>query len=225
MALNQSGLLFMPKGWQRAAVLQWLKRIHAWTGFWGALLFLLMGSSGFLLNHRNILKIETAKPVEVSNMDVAVRPGQFANADAMGKWAKATLALPVEGREPQAERGKKKPDERFMGKTLPQVEKWTRTFMLPDTKVTVDYVPGAPNVTVKREAVGILATIKNLHKGVGIGVAWVLLIDTIAGALIAMSLTGFLLWTRLHGTRLLAGGLAGGSLSWAAIATWPYFAA
>ncbi len=225
MALNQSGLLFLPKGWQRVVVLQWLKRIHAWTGFWGALLFLLLGVSGFLLNHRNILKIETAKPVEVSNIDVAVRPGQFADADAMGKWAQATLALPVEGREPPVERSKKKPDERFMGKVLPRAEKWTRTFMLPDTKVTVDYVPGAPNVTVKREDSGLLATIKNLHKGTGIGVAWVLLIDTIAGALIAMSLTGFLLWTRLHGSRLVAGGIAAGSLTWAAVATWPFFAA
>jgi uncharacterized protein len=224
MAFNQSGLLFMPKGWQRAAVLQWLKRIHAWTGFWGALLFLLMGAGGFLLNHRNILKIETPKPVEVSKMDVAVRPGQFVDADAMGKWAKATLELPVEGREPPAERGKK-PDERFMGKSLPQVEKWTRSFMLPDTKVTVDYVPGAPSITVRHEALGMLAAIKNLHKGVGVGVAWVLLIDTIAGALIAMSLTGFLLWTRLHGSRLLAGGIAGGSLTWALVALWPFLAA
>ena len=225
MAFNQSGLLFVPKRWQRAAVLQWLKRIHAWTGLWGALLFLLLGTSGVLLNHRSILKIETAKPVEVSNMDVAVRTDQFADADTMSNWAKVTLALPVEGREPPAERSKKKPNERFMGKALPQAEKWTRTFMLPDTKVTVDYVPGAPNVTVKREDLGILATIKNLHKGTGIGVAWVLLIDTIAGALITMSLTGLLLWTRLHGSRLLAGGIAIGSLTWAIIASWPFLAA
>lgn len=225
MSLNQSGLLFMPKYWQRATVLQWLKRIHAWTGFWGALLFLLMGSGGFLLNHRNIMKIETPKPVEVSQMDVAVRSGQFADSDAMGKWAQSALNLPVEGREPPAERGKKKQEERFMGVVLPPSEKWTRTFTLPDTKVTVEYVPGAPNVSVKREDLGVVAAIKNLHKGSGVGVAWVLLIDTIAGALIAMSLTGFLLWTRLHGSRLLAGGIAGGSFLWALVATWPFLAA
>jgi uncharacterized protein len=219
--LNQSGLLFMPKRWQRGAVLQWLKRVHAWTGFWGALLFLLMGSSGFLLNHRSILKIETGKPVEVSKMEVAVRPGQFADADALGKWAKTALALPVEGREPPAAKADKK-GKLFMGKALPQVEKWTRTFMLADTKITVDYVPGAPNVTVRKEAVGLLGTMKNLHKGAGVGVAWVLLIDTIAGALIAMTLTGFLLWTRLHGSRLLAGGIAGGALMWALLAMGPF---
>lgn len=225
MAFNHSGLLFMPKQWQRATVLQWLKRIHAWTGFWGALLFLLMGTSGFLLNHRNLLKIETPKPVEVSQMEVAVRPGQFVDADAMGKWAKDALGLPVEARESPVEKDKKKPDERFMGKALPQTDKWTRMFTLPDTKVTVAYVPGAPNISVKREDLGMLAAIKNLHKGAGVGVVWVLLIDTVAGALIAMSLTGFLLWTRLHGSRLLAGGIAGGSLTWAIIAMWPFLAA
>ena len=57
--LNQSGLLFVPKSWQRVKIINWLKRIHAWAGFWGALLFLLMGTSGFLLNHRDKLKIDT----------------------------------------------------------------------------------------------------------------------------------------------------------------------
>ena len=70
MALNESGLLFLPRGWQRADALRWLKKVHAWTGFWGAVLFLMMGTSGFLLNHRSILKIETAKSVEVSAMQV-----------------------------------------------------------------------------------------------------------------------------------------------------------
>ncbi len=220
--LNQSGPLFVPKRWHRAALLIWLRRVHAWTGFWGALLFLLMGSSGFLLNHRSILKIETGKPVEVSAMEIAVRPGQFADADALGSWAKTTLALPVEGREPPPPKSERKGD-RFMGKTLPQAEKWTRTFALPDSKITVDYVPGAPNVTVRKDAVGVLGTMKNLHKGTGVGIAWVLLIDTIAGALIAMSLTGFLLWTRLHGSRLVAGGIAAGALTWAIAALAPFF--
>jgi uncharacterized protein len=218
---NQSGLLFMSRRWQRAGVLQWLKRIHAWTGFWGALLFFMMGSSGFLLNHRSILKIETPKPVEVSAMEVAVRPGQFADADALAKWAKAQLGLRVDGKAPQA---KPEGDTRFRGVDLPKADVWTRTFTLPDAKITVAYVPGAPNVSVKTEAVGLLATIKNLHKGTGLSVAWVLFLDTIAGALIVMSLTGFLLWTRLHGSRLLAGAIGGGALVWALAAAVPFFA-
>ncbi len=220
MALNQSGLLFLPRGWQRTAVLRWLKRIHAWTGFWGALLFLMMGTSGFLLNHRSILEIETGKPVEVSAMEVAVRAGQFTDADALGIWAKARFDLRVDGKAPQV---KPEGEKRFRGAAFPQAEVWTRVFMLPDAKITVAYVPGAPNVSVKTEAVGLLATMKNLHKGTGLGIAWVLFLDTIAGALVMMSLTGFLLWTRLHGSRLLAGALAGGVLVWAIAAAAPFF--
>ena len=224
MALNQSGLFFVPSKWQSAKFLRWLKRVHAWTGFWGALFFLLMGTSGFLLNHRSLLKIDTDKPIEVSTLELPVAAGAINDADGLGTWAKKTLDLPVKAQVPKGganEGGARGDKARFMGKDVSQAQNWTRTFNMPDARVTVDYVPGANHVTAKRENNGFLGTIKNLHKGVGLSVAWVLFIDTIAGALITMALTGFLLWTRLHGPRLLAGGLAGGALVWAIAAAYP----
>ena len=215
---NQSGLLFVPKRWQRPVAIRWLKRVHAWTGFWGALLFLMMGTSGFLLNHRAILKIGGGDAVEVSAMDIVV-PGPFASAEAMAAWAKQALNLRVDAKPPRGEGPGG--GRRFLGKKLPQPEKWTRVFNLPDGRVTVDYVPGAAFVSARRESVGVIGTIKNLHKGVGLGVAWVLFLDTIAGALVAMSLTGFLLWTRLHGARLAAGVIVLASLGVAAAAVVP----
>ena len=211
MALNQSGLFFVPSKWQSAKFRRWLKRVHAWTGFWGALFFLLMGTSGFLLNHRSLLKIDTDKPIEVSTLELPVAAGAINDADGLGTWAEKTLDLPVKAQAPKGdanEGGARGDKARFMGKDVSQAQNWTRTFNMPDARVTVDYVPGANHVTAKRENNGFLGTIKNLHKGVGLSVAWVLFIDTIAGALITMALTGFLLWTRLHGPRLLAGGLA-----------------
>ena len=224
MALNQSGLFFVPSKWQSAKFLRWLKRVHAWTGFWGALFFLLMGTSGFLLNHRSLLKIDTDKPIEVSTLELPVAAGAINDADGLGTWAEKTLDLPVKAQAPKSganEGGARGDKARFMGKDVSQAQNWTRTFNMPDARVTVDYVPGANHVTAKRENNGFLGTIKNLHKGVGLSVAWVLFIDTIAGALITMALTGFLLWTRLHGPRLLAGGLAGGALVWAIAAAYP----
>ena len=41
---------------------------------------------------------------------------------------------------------------------------------------------------------------------------WILVADTVAGSFILLSLTGVVLWTRLHGRRLLAAGLGLGSL-------------
>jgi hypothetical protein len=53
-------------------------------------------------------------------------------------------------------------------------------------------------VTVKRTENAFLATLTNLHKGVGMSVGWVLVVDTLAGSLILLSLTGVLLWTELN---------------------------
>lgn len=240
--LNQSGLLFVPSKWQRAKFVRWLKRIHAWTGFWGAVLFLIMGISGTLLNHRSQWKIETGEPVEVSAMNIAVAPGLIADQDALGKWAAKEFNLKGEARPPRKEGGegkggkgkggggkrgaeqkKAQPEtERFMGKDRPKADKWELAFNAPNGRVTVEYVKGSTSVSVREEAQNIWGTIKNLHKGSGAGIAWILFIDTIGGALIAMSLTGFLLWSRLHGPRLLGGGLLIGSILAGTIAIWPY---
>ena len=211
----------MPRRWHRAGSIRWLKRIHAWTGLWGALLFLMMGVSGFLLNHRSVLKIETGKPVEVSAMTIAVAPGVITDGKLLGVWAKTQLGL---ASEPKTPRGEAEPGaaKRFLGRDHRGPETLKQQFVHPDGRVTVTYVPGAASVAVRQDAQNVFGLITNLHKGSGLGVAWVLFLDTIAGALTAMSLTGFLLWTRLHGTRLAAGVIGLGSLVLAMGSVWPF---
>lgn len=211
-------LLFVPVRWQRVVFLKWLKRVHAWTGLWGALLFLLLGTSGFLLNHRAILKIDTGAPREVSAIDVRVPIGSIDNEAALDSWAKTTLGVLGKGRTPIPEtRGA----VAMLGRELPQADRLTRAFNLVDGRLTVSTVPGSAIVSVRRDSIGIPAMLKNLHLGTGLGVVWVLLIDTIAGALVTMSISGVLLWSRLHGRRLAAIGLATGSLTWALLAVLP----
>lgn len=225
---NQSGLFFVPRHWQSGGFLRWLKRIHAWSGFWGALFFLSLGMSGVLLNHRQQARIDTGEPVELAAVELPVAPGTIRDATALGRWAKAELRLPVDAQPPRGKPGDKKQGDKrgggkFMGRDVATAEPLTQTFAMPDARVTVEYVPGSNHVTAKREEINALGMLKNLHKGVGLPIAWVLLIDTIAGALIVMALTGYLLWSRLHGPRLLAGALAGGSLLWALTAAVPTF--
>jgi hypothetical protein len=232
---NQSGLFFVPRQWQSATLIKWLKRVHAWSGFWGAAFFLLLGTSGLFLNHRAQMKIDTGEPVEVSNVELPVAPGAIADAEELGAWAQKELKLPVKGQAPRGPAGESggprgkggskgpetdKPEggAKFMGRDVKSTETWSRVFNLAHARVTVTPVPGSNHVTAKREEQGFLNFIKNLHKGTGLPIAWILLIDTIAGALVMMSLTGFLLWSRLHGPRLLAGGLFGGSLIWGFVA-------
>ena len=217
--LNQSGLLFVPAKWQRGRAIRWLKRVHAWTGFWGAVLFLMLGVTGVLLNHRSIWKIETGELQEVSVMTLAIAPGLIANENALGAWAKREFDLPTEPRAPKKkDEGKKA----FLGKAREEAPKWAQQFSHPDGRITVEYIPGSASVAVKQEATNLLGLIKNLHMSNGVGLAWVLFMDSIAGALIAMSVTGFLLWTRLHGGRLLAGGIMIGSVTAGVIAIFPF---
>lgn len=224
--LNPSGLLFVPVGWQRANFIRWLKRVHAWTGFWGAILFFMLGLSGVLLNHRSIWKIDTGEPIEVSAMEIAVPPGLIRDEKALGRWAQREFSLGTEPRVPRGEGGTAAPRgnerKRFLGKERAEVSKWVQMFNHPNGRLTVEYVPGSASVAVRQDAQNILGLIKNLHKGTGVGLAWVLFLDSIAGALVAMSVTGFLLWTRLHGTRILAGAIITASLAAAISSVWPW---
>ena len=235
--LNQSGLLFFPSKWQRGRVVRWLKKVHAWTGFWGAILFLMLGISGVLLNHRDILKIETGEPVEVSAMDIAVPAGSIKDEKALGAWAKKEFNLQTEARPPRGDGGKGKGGGKsrgdkgeegkpgaksFLGKARPEAEKWELNFNHANGRITVEHVKGSGSVAVKQTSQSLLSFMKNLHKGSGVGVAWILFMDSIAGALIAMAITGFLLWSRLHGGRLLAGSLLIGSTALGTWAVWPF---
>lgn len=85
-------------------------------------------------------------------------------------------------------------------------------FAMPRENVQADWWVGNSYVSVKRSANNIWATLMNLHKGVGIGVAWILLVDTLAGSILLLSLSGVVLWTQLNRRRMLDAGIAIASL-------------
>ena len=149
-----------------------------------------------------------------------VRTSDIADHKALERWAAAEFGLTG---EPRLETQPKDKAERkgFLGRERTEAEKWKLSFARPNGRVIVEYVPGSPSVSVRQQANNLLGVVKNLHKGTGLGVFWVLFLDSIAGALVAMSITGFLLWTRLHGTRLLAGGILAASVVVATGAVWP----
>jgi uncharacterized protein len=221
--VNQSGLLFVPATWQRTGIIRWLKRVHAWTGFWGALLFLMMGVSGVLLNHRNLWVIEAGEPVEVSAMNIAVAPNLILNEKALGAWAKREFELLTEPRALFKEKDDDSEIKSFLGKPRLEAPKWIQQFNHSNGHIIIEYSPGSSSVAVHKKAENIFGFIKNLHQGHGIGLAWVLFMDSIAGALITMSLTGFLLWTRLHGSRLIAGAILITCFGFAVAAIQPYW--
>jgi hypothetical protein len=69
---------------------------------------------------------------------------------------------------------------------------------------------------------GFFATLTNLHKGVGMPIAWILLIDTLAGSLIFLSVSGLILWWETNRRRRLGIAIFGVSVAaTVGLALWP----
>jgi hypothetical protein len=225
----QGALLFLPAALSRGAFIQWLKRIHAWTGFWGALMFLVIGSSGVLLNHRAQLKIETGEPREVMSVVIPVDAARIKSPGDLAAWAQKQFNTSIEPRAAkggdgggEGAKGARGGDKaRFMGREFQPAPVWKQTLSGPNGVISVEYTPGANTVKAARAEQNFAGLIKNLHKGSGLSWPWVLFIDSMAGALVAMALSGALLWSRLHGPRLAALGLVLASIGVGLFAAWP----
>lgn len=216
-------LLFLPRFANRTEVVQWLKRIHAWTGFWGALAFLVLGSSGLLLNHRSVLKIDTGAPREVMEANIVVDPALIQSPEDLGKWAQAEFGTSLEPRAPRNEAPAGGQRVELMGKDVQEAVVWKQSFNGTNGVLNVEYTPGSAAVKATKTEQNFFGLMKNMHKGSGMSWVWVLFIDTMAGGLIAMALTGALLWSRLHGPRLAAIGIVVASLVLAVFAAVPGF--
>ena len=200
-----------------ARFLKTLRKVHLYVGLWGALLGLLFGATGILLNHRTLLKFPLATPQQViAQMPLADR--SFATPEQLSDWLRAELKL-----NPQTMvRINALPARSVLweGIELQQPPQWTINFNSIDKSIVADYMPGNRFVKLDTTAQTPLGTLMRLHKGVGIGIAWVLLADTIAGGLIVLCITGLLLWSRLHPLRLATVGTSLGGISMAIWLFW-----
>jgi hypothetical protein len=195
--------------------LRWLRKIHLWVGLWGALLGFLFGLTGILLNHRAVLKIPAAQ-VQESTVQIPLPDPAPPDPQALAAWLKSSLKL-----APDASRVKAEPARpvAWGDRAMVQPARWSASFTSPTGAVQAEYWVGNSYVTLKRSDNNVFATLTNLHKGVGMSVGWILLVDTLAGSIILLSLSGIVLWTLTNRRRtvgiaiasvslLLAGGVA-----------------
>lgn len=185
--------------WSTARFLLWLRKMHGWIGLWGAALGLLFGLTGILMNHRTVMKIPAAT-VQESSFELALPQPAPASAQAMAEWLRGALS-----QEHAASRVKQEPSRPVAwGDTaLHQPERWQISFNEPRSSLQVEYWAGNRSVSVRRSEHNLFGMLNNLHKGTGLGAGWVLLIDTLAGSIILLSLTGVTLWTQFNRRRLL----------------------
>src|ERR1700710_2618389 len=78
---------------RRGTFLKWLRKLHGWIGLWGAVLGLLFGVTGFLLNHRaGPMKISTGAP-QVSRLRVPFPTPGPASPRELADYVKRELKL------------------------------------------------------------------------------------------------------------------------------------
>ena len=216
---RRSPYAFLPLAWSRGAFLKWLRRTHAWLGLWGATLGILFGVTGILLNHRGTLRINAAK-TEQTERELSLCNPRPENIEAFAAWLQVELDLDKKWNRARSQEPR---EISWGGKSVTQPERWSVSFSNPKRSYSAEYWVGNAYTTVRQFDRNIFAFLNRLHMASGMGVAWILLADTIAGSLIILAISGILLWTRLHGPRLLAAGLAFGSLILAILFVWQTF--
>jgi hypothetical protein len=212
---------------RRLTFVRWVRRTHGWFGLWGAILGLLAGVSGIWLNHRAVLKLPLPGQQQI-NAELAVSDPPPATIDALAVWLQQELKLEHPAHNMRVERarpvawsekggteksGAEKGGARGDGRALMQPERWSLVFGGPDRVIQVEYWVGNKSASVRTVENGFIATLTNLHKGVGMPVAWILLIDTLAGSLIFLSVSGVILWWETHRRRLVGLAIFGVSVA------------
>ncbi len=194
---------------RRATFLKWLRKMHSWIGLWGAALGLLFGTSGILLNHRAVMKIPAVQTQE-STVQLPLPSPAPADAEAMAAWLQHSLALTREAGKVKAE----KPRPVAWGdKPVTQPARWSASFTAPGSNVQAEYWVGNNFVTVKRIETNVFGVLSNMHKGTGMGIGWILLVDTLAGSIILLSITGVLLWAMMTRKRMVGTAIGVSSLA------------
>ena len=199
---------------RRARAIHWLRKAHSWIGLWGATLGLLFGTTGIFLNHRAVLKLPVAAPLETS-MQLQLPDNAPADAEAMARFVGEQLRF-----DKPASKVKTEPARTVAwgDATLRQPAKWSASFTSPQIGVQAEYWVGNHFIDIKRTDHTFLGTLQNMHKGTGMSMGWILLVDSLAGSIILLSISGVLMWTLMHRNRRAVGALIAGAAAIALVA-------
>jgi uncharacterized protein len=202
------------RGSRAAIFLLWLRRVHLYVGLWGALLGLMFGATGIVMNHRAVMKLPLEKTV-AATMQWPVADRRFASPQELATVLQAELDF-----EPhQVVQVKRHPAQpvAWGHANLVQPERWTVMLQSPKRGVTAEYFAGNAYVKLDRLDATAIGFLTRMHQSIGASVGWVLLADSIAGAFMLLCITGLLLWTRLNTMRLAACATSLGAIAIAAL--------
>lgn len=194
---------------------KWLRRIHAWCGVALAAMLLLFAVTGFLLNHRAVMKIPALDRTEITQL-LPVEPPP-ADPAALAAALAPSLGVAPGALAPHVEPARTVP---WAGGEVRQPERWLLRADTPSETIQVEYWVGARQAEVRRTKPHLWLHLARLHMSVGAGPGWILLSDAAALALAFLGVSGFWLWGRLHGSRRRLAVFAAGGLTAAVILAW-----
>ena len=181
-----------------------VRQLHLWIGAWGAIAAILFGSSGFIMNHRAVLKLPQGSSSDLSKVELPVPEGVRSTPEAMRSWLRDMQKLDIDNvRVMRAQ-----PVE-FNGQKIKPPARWMFSGGNARVSTQAEYSEGNASMTVSTTEQSPLAVLTRLHKGVGGGLAWILLTDTFALAMVALGISGILLWARGRSAKQMAFSVVG----------------
>jgi len=173
-----------------------LRQLHLWIGAWGAIAAILFGSTGFLQNHRAVLKLPQGDSTELAKIDLEVPESARTSPETLRAWLAGERQLDVDTQRVQGIGSAE-----FNGERIRQPARWTFAGGNARRSWNAEYTVGNATLSLRTTQHSPLAVMSRLHKAVGGGVAWVLLTDSFAVALVALGITGLMLWGRARSAR------------------------
>jgi len=184
-----------------------VRQLHLWIGAWGAIAAILFGTSGFVMNHRAVLKIPQGSSSDLSKIELPVPEGVRSTPEAMRAWLHDTQKLDIDN--VRVMRGQ--PVE-FNGQKIKPPARWMFSGGNARVSTQAEYSEGNASMTLSTTEQSPLAVLTRLHKGVGGGIAWILLTDTFALAMVALGISGILLWARGRSAKQMAFSVVGAAM-------------
>ncbi len=176
---------------RRGRTYRFIRRLHLWIGAWGAIAAILFGSTGFIQNHRSLMKLPQGESTDLSKAEIEVPEAARATPEALRDWLRDDQHIPIDNFRVQPGG----PTE-MGGQRMKQAGRWNFSGGNARIQWTAEYVPGNATVRLRNTEQSVLATLLRLHKGDGGGAAWILLTDTFALSMVALGITGIVMWAR-----------------------------
>ena len=202
---------FLPRALHTQKALRVLRRTHSWLGMAGAAAGVIIGISGITLNHRATLSGRL--PTEIANFQLQAPVNGFGAQAEFERFVTALLQISGPVREPRGPARSQTPAVAEPGgRLVEQPTHFEANYASATETYEVSYVDGNALIDVVHADRGLFSTLNRLHLASASGIVWILIIDAFSGAMVVLSVTGLLLWSRLTGPRLLAVGLASSML-------------